>query len=165
MHPGFVVYSPSSCFHYSGNIFKRWDLLDFRILSRGMWQSATSFDSLKIRPEWGIPVSHWEFCAGGNIRGGTYPFVIGIQEGLSIIASRGFLVLRIVISSTEPLNESTVVLNSPFFLPLPTSYLALPFWIHWYSSRIGQHLFGGKCHCQFLPYSPVSKKSTIGYIC
>lgn len=119
MHPGFVVYSPSSCFHYSGNIFKRWDLLDFRILSRGMWQSATSFDSLKIRPEWGIPVSHWEFCAGGNIRGETCPFVIGIQEGLSIIASHGSLVLMIVISSTEPLNESTVVLNSPFPFPFP----------------------------------------------
>ena len=107
MHPGSVVYSPSSCFHYSRNIFKGWDLLDFRIVSRGMWQNATSFDSLKIRPQWGIPVSHWEqLCTGGRVGGETYPFAAGIQEGFSILASQVSPVL--IILSTNPLNENRI---------------------------------------------------------
>lgn len=112
MHPGSVVYSPSSCFHYSGNIFKRWDLLDFRIVSRGMWQRATSFDSLKIRPEWGIPVSRWEqFCTDGRAGGDTGPSAAGIQEVLSIIVTFP-LILFILNTNSQWEHNITRLLSS-----------------------------------------------------
>lgn len=83
-----------------------------------------SFCSLKIRPEWGIPVSHWEqLYTSGSGGGQTCPFA-------TETTTRAFhpcLVSPmpvIIISTTDPLNENTIfLLTSPFPLPPHISIL------------------------------------------
>lgn len=82
-----------------------------------------SFCSLKIRPEWGIPVSHGEQLYTGGSRGGqTCPFATGTQQGLSILASHVFPMPVIVISITDPFNEN--MLSYSFWFPPSPSHLS-----------------------------------------
>lgn len=154
MHPGSVVYSPSSCFHYSGNIFKRWDLLNFQIVSRGMWQGATSFDSLKIRPEWALPVSRREkLCTGGSVGEKMCPFTAGIQPGLSLAASRVSPILMTVISSTDPLNENTIFLLSASFLSHLSPNITIRESLILSLEELESTYWGKKCNCRLMPAS------------
>lgn len=80
-----------------------------------------SFHPLKIRPEWGIPVSHWEQLYTGR----SSPFATGTQQGLFILASHVFPMPVIVISITDPLNENTLYYS---------------FWLIPFSSHLSPHI-------------------------